>query len=75
MCRHTRGMVICYMFLCILVTVDILMLRSLDENINPYKGMATPTRLAHAPPEPLSRARACELNFVMVLKNEGPDIS
>jgi hypothetical protein len=68
-------MVICYMFLCILVTVDILMLRSLDENINPYKGMATPTRLAHAPPEPLSRARACELNFVMVLKNEGPDIS
>jgi hypothetical protein len=46
-----------------------------DENINPNKGMATPTEPAQAPPGPLTRARARELNFVMILKNEGPKVS
>jgi hypothetical protein len=46
-----------------------------DEDINPNKGMATPTELAQAPPEPLTRARARELNFVMILKNEEPEVS
>jgi hypothetical protein len=46
-----------------------------DEDINPNKGMATPTGPARAPPRPLTRARARELNFVMILKNEGPEVS
>jgi hypothetical protein len=46
-----------------------------DEDINPEKGTATPTKLAQAPPGPLTRARARELNFVMILKNEGREAS
>jgi hypothetical protein len=46
-----------------------------DEDINPDMGMATPTEPAQAPPGPLTRARARELNFVMILKNEGPEVS
>jgi hypothetical protein len=46
-----------------------------DEDINPDKGTATPTKPAQAPPGPLIRARARELNFVMILKNEGPEAS
>jgi hypothetical protein len=46
-----------------------------DEEINPDKGMATPTKPAQVPPGPLTRARARELNFVMILKNEGPEAS
>jgi hypothetical protein len=46
-----------------------------DEDINPDKGTATPTKLAQAPPGPLTQARARELNFVMILKNEGPEAS
>ena len=46
-----------------------------DEDINPDTGMATPTEPAQAPPGPLTRARARELNFVMILKNEGPEVS
>ena len=46
-----------------------------DEDINPDTGMATPTEPAQAPPGPLSRARARELNSVMILKNEGPEVS
>jgi hypothetical protein len=46
-----------------------------DEDINPDKGTATPTKPARAPPGPLTRARARELNFVMILKNEGPEAS
>jgi hypothetical protein len=46
-----------------------------DEDINPNKGMATPTELAWAPPGPLTRAHARELNFMMILKNEGPEFS
>jgi hypothetical protein len=46
-----------------------------DEDINPTKGMATPTEPAQAPPGPLTRARARELNFVMILKDEGPEVS
>jgi hypothetical protein len=37
--------------------------------------MATPTKPAHAPPGPLTRARARELNFEMIMKNEGPEVS
>jgi hypothetical protein len=47
----------------------------LDEDINPDKGMATPTKPAQAPPGPLTRARARELNFIMILKNERPEAS
>ena len=46
-----------------------------DEDINPDIGMASPTEPAQAPPGPLTRARARELNFVMILKNEGPEVS
>jgi hypothetical protein len=46
-----------------------------DEDTNPDKGTATPTKPAQAPPGPLTRARAHELNFVMILKNEGPEDS
>ena len=46
-----------------------------DEDINPDTGMATPTEPAQAPPGPITRARARELNFVMILKNEGPEVS
>jgi hypothetical protein len=46
-----------------------------DEDINLDKGTATPTKPAQAPPGPLTRARARELNFVMILKNEGPEAS
>jgi hypothetical protein len=46
-----------------------------DEDINPDTGMATPTEPAQAPPGPFTRARARELNFVMILKNEGPEVS
>jgi hypothetical protein len=46
-----------------------------DEDINPDKGTATPTKPAQAPSGPLTRARARELNFVMILKNEGPEAS
>jgi hypothetical protein len=46
-----------------------------DEDINPNKGMAIPTEPARAPLGPLTRARARELNFVMILKNEGPKVS
>jgi hypothetical protein len=47
----------------------------IDEDINPDKGTATPTKPAQAPPGPLTRAHARELNFVMILKNEGPEAS
>ena len=47
----------------------------LDEDINTDTGMATPTEPAQAPPGPITRARARELNFVMILKNEGPEVS
>jgi hypothetical protein len=43
-----------------------------DQEIYPNKGMATPTEPAEAPSGQLTRARAHELNFVMILKNEGP---
>jgi hypothetical protein len=46
-----------------------------DEDINPDKGTPTPTKPAQAPPGPLTRAHARELNFVMILKNEGPEAS
>jgi hypothetical protein len=46
-----------------------------DEDLNPNKGVDTPTEPAQAPPGPLTRARARELNFVMILKNEGPEVS
>ena len=46
-----------------------------DEDINPDTGMATPTEPAQAPPGPITRARARELNFVTILKNEGPEVS
>jgi hypothetical protein len=46
-----------------------------DEDIKPDKGIATPTKPAQAPPGPLTRARARELNFIMILKNEGPEAS
>jgi hypothetical protein len=46
-----------------------------DEDINLDKGTATPTKPAQAPPGPLTRACARELNFVMILKNEGPEDS
>jgi hypothetical protein len=46
-----------------------------DKDINPDKGTATPTKPAQAPPGPLTRARARELNIVMILKNEGPEAS
>jgi hypothetical protein len=46
-----------------------------DEDINPDKGTAIPTKPAQVPPGPLTRARARELNFVMILKNEGPEAS
>jgi hypothetical protein len=49
--------------------------RHSDEDINSDKGTTTPTKPAQAPPGPLTRARACELNFVMILKNEGPEAS
>jgi hypothetical protein len=48
---------------------------SIDEDINPDKGTTTPTKPAQAPPGPLTRARARELNFVMILKNKGPEAS
>jgi hypothetical protein len=41
-----------------------------DEDVNHDKGTATPTKLAQAPPGPLTRARARELNFVMILNNK-----
>jgi hypothetical protein len=47
----------------------------LDEDINLNKGTATPTKPAQAPLGPLTQARARELNFVMILKNEGPEAS
>jgi hypothetical protein len=37
--------------------------------------MATPTEPAQAPPGPLTRARARELNFMKILKNEGLEVS
>jgi hypothetical protein len=37
--------------------------------------MTTPTEPAQAPLGPLTRARARELNFVMIMKNEGPEVS
>jgi hypothetical protein len=43
-----------------------------DEDINPDKGRTTLTKPAQAPQEPLTRARACEFNFMVILKNEGP---
>jgi hypothetical protein len=46
-----------------------------DEDINPDKGTATPTKPAQVPPGPLTRAHARELNFVMILKNEGLEAS
>jgi hypothetical protein len=46
-----------------------------NEDINRDKGTATPTKPAQVPPGPLTRARARELNFVMILKNEGPEAS
>ena len=46
-----------------------------EEDINPDTGMATPTEPAQTPPGPLTRARAHELNFMMILKNEGPKVS
>jgi hypothetical protein len=46
-----------------------------DEDINPDKGTTTPTKPAQAPPGPLTRAHARELNFIMILKNEGPEAS
>jgi hypothetical protein len=46
-----------------------------DEDINPDKGTTTPTKLAQASPRPLTQAPARELNFVMILKNEGPEAS
>jgi hypothetical protein len=46
-----------------------------DEDINPDNGTATPTKPAQAPPGPLTRAHARELNFIMILKNEGPKAS
>jgi hypothetical protein len=46
-----------------------------DEDINPDKGMTTPTKPAHVPLGPLTRARARELNFIMILKNEEPEAS
>ena len=46
-----------------------------DEDINTDTGMATPTEPAQVPPGPITRARARELNFVMILKNEGPEVS
>jgi hypothetical protein len=44
-----------------------------DEDINPDTGTVLPTTPAEEPPGPLTRARARELNFVMILKNEGPE--
>jgi hypothetical protein len=41
-----------------------------NEDINPDKGTTTPAKPAQAPPGPLTRARARELNFIMILKNE-----
>ena len=46
-----------------------------DEDINPDTGTTTPTIPAQAPLGPLTRARARELNFVMILKNEGPEVA
>jgi len=46
-----------------------------DEDINPDTGRATPTKPAQAPPGPLTRARASKLNFVIILKNEGPEVA
>jgi hypothetical protein len=46
-----------------------------DEDIYPNKGMATPTEPPQVPLGPLTRARARELNFMMILKNEGPKVS
>jgi hypothetical protein len=37
--------------------------------------MTTPTKLAQASPGPLTRVRARELNFVMILNDEGPEAS
>jgi hypothetical protein len=37
--------------------------------------MTTLIEPAQAPPGPLTRARAGELNFEMILKNEGPEVS
>jgi hypothetical protein len=42
-----------------------------NEDIDPNKVMSTPTEPRQAPRGPLTRARARELNFVMILKNEG----
>jgi len=46
-----------------------------DEDISPDMGRATPTKPAQAPPGPLTRARTSELNFVMIFKNEGPEVA
>ena len=46
-----------------------------DEDINTDTGMATPTEPAQAPPGPITRARARELNFMMILKNVGPEVT
>jgi len=46
-----------------------------DEDINPGTGTTLPTTPAEVPPGPLTRARARELNFVMILNNEGPEAS
>jgi hypothetical protein len=51
------------------------MQEQIDEDINPNKGMATPTEPAPVPPGPLTRARARELNFVMIMRNEGSEVS
>jgi hypothetical protein len=46
-----------------------------DEDFYPNKGMATPTEPSQAPPRSLTRACARELNFMMILKNEGLEVS
>ena len=45
------------------------------SNIYPNQGMTTPTEPSQAPPGPLTRACAHELNFVVILKNEGLEVS
>jgi hypothetical protein len=44
-----------------------------DEDIHPDTGTALPTTPAKEPPGLLTRARARELNFVLILKNDGPE--
>ena len=54
----------------------------IDEDINYNASTSTPGAPSPAPPDapspqappgPITRARARELNFVMLLKNEGPE--